>query len=137
LEQQLAAPVSICRISFPTFSIKFYASRVMAALETKQRAATTARARVAVLDPLIVLVLSSRGLIALNRRSTLPRWMERAWSQGGVLTPRIPTPSAGQHGWLPAPADRRPVREYQVPPPPSVYGLPDRDADNMDDWFNR
>jgi hypothetical protein len=22
-------------------------------------------------------------------------------------------------------------------PPPSVYGLPDRDADRMDDWFNR
>ncbi|MBV9984644.1 hypothetical protein [Bradyrhizobium sp.] len=55
----------------------------------------------------------------------------------GATTPSIPIPSPAQNGWSPAPADRRPVPEYQAPPPPSVYGLPDRDADNMEDWFKR
>jgi hypothetical protein len=45
--------------------------------------------------------------------------------------------NSAQDGWPPPTADRRPVPEYPLSPPPSVYGLPDRDADSTDDWFNR
>jgi hypothetical protein len=51
-------------------------------------------------------------------------------------TPVLPNSSLPQSGWPPAIADRRPMPDYPLPPP-SVYGLPDRNADNMDDWFNR
>jgi hypothetical protein len=52
-----------------------------------------------------------------------------------ALAPDLST--AAPNDWPPPSADRRPVPEYPVPPPPSVYGLPDRDADSMDAWFNR
>ncbi|MBV8918387.1 M23 family metallopeptidase [Bradyrhizobium sp.] len=56
---------------------------------------------------------------------------------GRSSPPLAPSPAAEQSGWPPAHADRRPVPEHPVPPPPSIYGLPDPSANNMDDWFNR
>jgi hypothetical protein len=50
---------------------------------------------------------------------------------GSSPSQRMPNPPA-QTNWPPA---TRPLPDYAVPP--SVYGLPDRDAGIMDDWFNR
>jgi hypothetical protein len=55
--------------------------------------------------------------------------------QGGTPTPvfGLPEPSPGPAAY----ADRGPTPVYQVRSPPSVRGLPDPSANNMDEWFNR